>query len=320
MKKTILSFLTTAILITASLAIQSTIVHAQTTTTPKEQFSTIKDIGSELQKRGTTLPDYSTNTNPKASTQQGISNISNAAYYIIEFLIYALGSVAVLLMIVSGIRLVTATDKIDEVKKKEQNHMIYSAVGFILIIIADQAVKRVFFGTSGEILASADNARQFATQGGELFKNIYRFLQAFVGTIAVLVFVFSGVQYALSAGEDDPQSKAKNRIKWGSAGIILVGISELLVFDIVFPNQGSEIPRTQRAIELIVSITNFASAFVASLAILGFIYSGYMYVTGAVQEDNVSKAKQAFLASIIGIVMAAGAFALVNTIAGGLIE
>ena len=51
----------------------------------RENGNTIENIGKELGKRNTTLPSYNTGGHSKASKEQGISNISSAAYFIIEF-------------------------------------------------------------------------------------------------------------------------------------------------------------------------------------------------------------------------------------------
>ncbi len=304
-------------LIGTGLVIKPLVVEANNAT----KIDTIVDIGKELEKRNQKLPSYGgSGAHADASSEPGVSNITSALYWIVEFMKYILGSIAVLLIIVSGIRLVTASDKVDETATKEKLHLTYSAVAFVLIIIADQAVKNVFFGESGEILSSSENAIKFARQGGELFKNIYRVLQYVIGTIAVMMFVISGIQYALSGGNDDNINKSKKRIQWGVVGLMVVGVSELVVFDIVFPDQGRELPRVQRAVELIVTITNFASAFIATLAILGFAYAGYLYVSGGVKEDNVEKGKKALIAAIIGIIFAAAAFAIANTLLAGLVD
>jgi len=302
-------------ILTTTLIVKESVALA----TDSDRFRTIENIGAELKKRGEDLPSYN-RAHPEAPQEKGVSNIASALLYIIEFLKYALGALAVLLIINSSIRVLTeAPEQIEEEKKKLKLSIYYSAIGFVFIMLADQMVTKVFFGKAGEVFQSEESVRQFGEAGKSMFQSIYRVIQALVGTVSVLMFVISGVEYALSAGNENAAQHAPKRMLWGSIGILIVGISELVVFDIVFPEVGSTLPKMERAKSLIASITNFASAFIAVLAILGFIYAGYMYVGGGINEENTNKAKKALTASIVGILLAAAAFAISTTLTSGLV-
>ncbi|PIZ74899.1 hypothetical protein COY06_03520 [Candidatus Peregrinibacteria bacterium CG_4_10_14_0_2_um_filter_41_8] len=116
-----------------------------------------------------------------------------------------------------------------------------------------------------------------------------------------------------NAGNDEALDNAKKNIGWGIAGIVLVGLSELIVKDILFVDAGQGGFDIERAKQLIVQLTNFISGFIAVTAVVMFIYAGYLYIFSAVGDDNTEKVKQAILGAIIGIIIAAGAYGLVNT-------
>jgi len=99
---------------------------------------------------------------------------------------------------------------------------------------------------------------------------------------------------------------------WSVVGIILAGISELVVKDIIFPAQGTKLSDINRARVLIVNLTNFISGFLATIAVTMIIYAGYLYVVSA-GGDSAGKAKKVLTGAIIGLLVAMGAFGLINT-------
>ncbi len=64
-------------------------------------------------------------------------------------------------------------------------------------------------------------------------------------------------------------------------------------------------------IELIV---NYLLAIVGILGILGFVVSGILYLTAAGDEDQVGKAKNAMMYSIIGVIVALLGFVVISAI------
>jgi len=62
------------------------------------------------------------------------------------------------------------------------------------------------------------------------------------------------------------------------------------------------------------NIANFALGFLGLAAVLIIIYSGFLYVTSAVNSDATETAKNNIKYSVIGIFIILGSFAFVNTI------
>ena len=63
----------------------------------------------------TQLPTFDTQTHDKASIEPGASNISSAIYFVLDFMKLVIGSIAVVMIIITGIQLIMARKKIDEV-------------------------------------------------------------------------------------------------------------------------------------------------------------------------------------------------------------
>ena len=134
-----------------------------------------------------------------------------------------------------------------------------------------------------------------------------------IGTVAVAAIIISGVRLVANAGSEDETGKIKKHMMYAVMGLIVVAISEMFVKDIIFKDYGQTLG-VDSAKRLIVQFTNFASGFITTVSVLSFFYAGYLYIFTSLEEGNMEKAKKIILGAIIGILIAAGAFAIVNTV------
>ncbi len=275
----------------------------------QDSSSFVKSIGEK-----TDLPSYETRGHANASYQQGASNITSAILFAVDFLKYVMGSIAIFFIIYSGGRLIMGARQIEDVATKQKEHLKYAIFGLIVIILADQIVRKVFFGEQGEVYSSKTSLQEAAKAGTELVRSVYNVVEYLAAALAVLMIVISGFRYATSAGNEETQKKAQKNIMYAAIGLIVIGIAEFTVKDIVFPKQGAALPNLDNARKLIVSLTNFVSGFVATISAIMYIYGGYLYVTALGKEDKTGKAKKIFIGATIGLLLALGAFALVNTV------
>jgi cytochrome bd-type quinol oxidase subunit 2 len=281
------------------------------------EINTVDALGeSQLQaiEQTTKLPTFETNVHSKASIQPGASNITSAIYYVLDFMKLLVGSIAVVMIIFIGIKLIMARKKINEVWPKQKEHLIMIAVGIVFIFIADVAVRKVFFGEEGEIYETQAQAQEAAREGTLQLKGMYNVAMMLAGAIAVLMLIVAGIRLLTSGGNDEVQTKVKKQITWIVLGLFLVGVAEFVVQDFIFPKQGAEIPSAQKGRQLIVDFTNFFSAFVSIAAVISSIYGGYLYVTAFENEDQTGKAKRVIKGAIIALFLALAAFAIVNAV------
>lgn len=269
----------------------------------------LSDIGKSTQ-----LPDFTTKGHSSSSIEPGASNITSALYYVIDFIKYFMGTIAVVMLIFSGVRLVTAGDKIEEIAPKMKENIKYAIIGLIVIMISDVMIKQVFFGEMGEVYRSEADAQLAAERGTEQIRGLYNFIEVFVGVVAVLMIVIAGFRLVVQGSNEETLAKAKKQVAYAAAGIMVIGLSELVVKDIVFPKQGSQLSDVNKANELIVTITNFASSFIATIAVAILMYAGVLYVTAAGDESKTEKAKKMFGQAVIGILIALAAYGVVNTV------
>jgi len=269
---------------------------------------TLKDIEME-----TSLPTFETNSHAKASIQSGASNITSAIYYLIDYAKLLLGTVAVVMVIITGIKLIIARKQIDEVKSAQKEHLIMITAGIIVIFIVDVLVQKVFFGAEGEVWESQAQAQMAAEEGYKEMRGMYSLVMMISGVIAVLMLIIAGYRLIVSAGNEEVQGKIKNQITALVIGLLLLGVAEFVIKDIVFPDHGATIPSAEKAKYLLVNFTNFISGFVSIGALLSSIYGGYLYVAAFGNEEQTGKAKNVIMGAMIALILAVGAFAVVNT-------
>ncbi len=281
----------------------SMVVHAQTAS------GVIDQVGGS-----TNLPNFEDKSHAQASFEPGAKNISSAILYGLDFLKYAMGTVAVAMIIITGLRLITAAKKIEEVATSQKEQLFYSVIGLVVIIVADQFVKKVFFGEQGEVYGSQTTLIESANTASAQIKGIYSVMDYVAATVAILVIVMAGFRLVTAFGNEEANAKAKKTLMYAVVGLMLIGLSEFIIKDLVFPNQGSTLSNVVKIKELIVNLTNFIAGFVSTIAAIMFIYGGYLYVTAFGNEEATGKAKKIFTGAIIGLFLAMAAFAIVNTV------
>lgn len=263
----------------------------------------------------TKLPGFDVSgQHANAAVEEGAAEITSVGLFMVDAVKYVIGTIAFFLVIISAVKLITAGKDIEDAVTKEKELLKYSAFAFVAVMVAEPFVKKVFFGVEGEVLTTETYAKEFATEGSNQIMGIINFVEFFIATIAVLMIIISGLTIILSAGEEETRTKHIKHIVYAVGGLILVGLSELLVKGIIFPQKGSSLPDLGVARLTIQNITNYATSFIAFISVAVAIYGGYLYVFGAANDENTQKAKKVILGAIIGIIIAMAAFAIVNTL------
>lgn len=270
-------------------------------------FDNFTDIGRDVG-----LPDFAGGQHEDASTEEGADSITTAIFMAIDFVKYIIGALAVIFIIVAAMKLISGGSEIAEEAQKIQETIKYILIGLLVIVAADEVVTRVIFGFNGEFLTSVETAKLFAKQGSELVLGITRFMQAMIGVTAVFMIVLSGFRMVADPSSEDQVSKATRHIVWSSIGLVIIGISELLV-RIFFGESGERIDR-EAGTALIGRIAEFVASFLGTAAVIAFVYGGYLYIASFGNDDGTTKAKKVMIYAIVGILIAAAAFAIVTTL------
>lgn len=260
------------------------------------------------------LEDFGNRIHDYASVAPGADVITSTVFIALDFAKYLVATIAVIYLIISGIKLVTAGRKVDEELEKEKENFKLIIYGLIIIIIGDQLVTKVFFGDYGECIASATNAQECAKAGGSIVKSIYSFILSIIATFALFILVLAGFRLASSAGEEEAIGRQKRRIAVSAVALLVAGVAEFVVKKIVFPAAGTEGINVAAANELVLRFTNFIAAFIGISAFAMLFYGGIIYVASFGNEEKTGKAKKIMLGAIIGVAIALAAYGAVNTL------
>jgi hypothetical protein len=268
----------------------------------------LESIGSK-----TELENYQTNVHADAGSESGLKNIMSAIFFAIDLLKYVLGSIAVLMMIINALGMITAGKESEDQLTKQKAIIKYALMGLVMILIAEEAIRLGFYGTEGEFLRDEETAAEFAQGGGKVIEGLYNIVEVFMGSLAVLMIVYSGFQILVAGASDEAVTSAKKHIYLSAFGLVLIGISELVIKDIIFKNQGTEID-VARGRELIVGLTNFLASMIGTIGVLAFVYAGFLYIVNFGNDELTGKAKKIMWSAIAGIGLAAASFAIVSTV------
>jgi hypothetical protein len=262
----------------------------------------------------TKFRSFTGRSNPNGENKAGLDSLTGILYTVIDIIKYAAGILAVVGIMIAIFQMVTAgSDKSEEEYAKVKNSLVFSVMAVIVVISIDFFFQNVFVVDSDNFLSSTRSAQQFALAGASEIRGIYNLIQAALATIAVLYLVVAGFRLVANATDEEAVARLKRQAGYGAAGLILVAVSEFVVKDIIFMNGGTGFS-VSNANLLIVNFTNFFAGFIGLVAFLSLIYAGYLYVVSGVAEDNTEQIKKIAFGAVIGILIAAGSFAIVNTV------
>ncbi len=142
---------------------------------------------------------------------------------IANYLKWIFGSVIMLLITISGIRLVTAGGN-QETIDKEKRHLIWSSIGMLIILLASNLVNAIYVIKSPEVIIAAESTIAVTELGG-----IIRLLLVFLGPITILFTIVAGFMYLTALDNEERASKAKRMIIGGVTGIVIIYSAYALV-------------------------------------------------------------------------------------------
>ncbi len=267
--------------------------------------STVRQIGQQ-----TKLPNFDAGHSDQ-SYESGASQLTSTVYFVLDFFKYVGGSLAVIMIIISGLKLIFSARTVADVMNKEKETLRFSFIGLVIILVAAQIVPLIF-GQEGETFRSSADLTMAAQKATTFTQGLTGIIRTFIPSLAILYAVIAAFKLLISQGEPEKVKKAKTQMTWAVIGLVIAGLMEVVVFQILFPNNGNQLPDTMAFAKTVVTMTNFITGFVSTIAISMIMYAGYLYVM-SMGGEGVGKAKKILYGAIIGLVISMAAFGLVNT-------
>ncbi len=293
--------------LTINMAVVSALTPAQDPNVPSP-MEYLQKIGKD-----TKLPNYvDTGIHPDAAIEvkPGVATVTSPILFGIDLFRYLISGIAFIYIIIYAIRLVSTSTEEEATKVKEG--LIMAIIGFLVIQLADIAVKKVFFGEQGEAFQDVATTKLYAQEGVNQIRGVVGFFEVFIGAVAVLVLIIRGFMLITSAGNEEDLGKAKKQVIFAIVGLVIVGLSEVVVRGFIFPENGKMV-NTQVGLHIIVTLTNFLVGFISIASFLMLFYGGYSYVVSGGNEEVKDKVKKIIFAAIMALILSMGAYAAVNT-------
>lgn len=327
MKNFIKKFVIVFILMNLALTIQMAVASADNGTVPPPKPGAVLTPLQLLQAVGekTCLPSYIVGGSSACGTSTsgqhpdaipdvlapGGAIVISPIYFAIDMFRYVVSTIAFIVVVIAAIKLVSYSS--EEEATKAKNTLLVGILGLIIIQLADPIVKKMFFGEQGEAFEDLATAEFFAEETVSQVRGIIGFIQYFLGAVAVLTIVIRGFALISTGGDEEAMTRAKKHIMYGLAGLAIVGLSEIVVRGVIFPEAGAKLPDVATGRLIIVKVTNFLASFISILAFAALFYAGYRYVTAGGNEEVSEKVKKTMLGAVIALGLALAAFAIVNT-------
>lgn len=157
--------------------------------------------------------------NPETATQEALIdfNAANDQLRIIaDYISWLFGSVLVLLMTVSGVRMITAGGK-EETLNKEKAHLGWSGIGMLAILLARNIVNAIYVVNSPDNITAGEVSSTITE-----IASLVRLMLAFLGPITLIFTLYAGLLYVTNFGNDEQLNKAKRLLLAGITGIVII--------------------------------------------------------------------------------------------------
>ena len=242
-----------------------------------------------------------------AKTQNLVTKVVNITRILI-------GSVAVLMAIISGVQLITSRAN-EEAVGNARKALLYSVIGIVIIALSADLAALLDLRNGGLIGSKAEimnRARIF----DDAVRVIITFIKYIIGSVAILMLITSGLRLVSDGSSDETVTQEKKHIF-----VIVIGLVGLIFVDSIIRNVLYNIdnPLENPAIDLaqgikeMVGFVNLLVTFVGPIAVLTLVAGGAWYAISMGNDDSQEKAKKMMFASLLGIILIYGAFGIVST-------
>lgn len=156
----------------------------------------------------------------------------------------ALGAIAMLVIIINGIKIMISGGE-EENRKKALKNIGVAAGGLVIVLLSELIVKGFVFPEYGEKLPSTEVAKG-------LFVMVTNFISGFLATISFVMLLAAGYMYVVSGGEEQGREKVKKLIFGAIIGLIIaLGAYAIANTLITFQEENEYIPEGSQVEEVI---------------------------------------------------------------------
>jgi len=164
--------------------------------------------------------------NPEKATSEELIDFNAASDQlrdVTNYIKWLFGSIIVLMMTVSGVKLITAQGEQEKITK-EKNNLIYSSIGMLVLLLASNIVNSIYVIKDPDTIVAAEATTGITELGG-----IIRLLLAFLGPVTIIFTIAAGFMYMTAFENEERAKTARRMIIAGITGIVFVYMAFALV-------------------------------------------------------------------------------------------
>lgn len=250
-------------------------------------------------------PDHAIDV--KSTGAEGLKDI------VIEYMKIAkdiVSIVAVLWIVISGMRMVMAGGKEDSIKNNFRS-VLWLIVGLIVMQISESTVA-VMYGENGVFKTLEQYGGEVSTEAREkIIEPLLQYFLSFLSAIAVVMVILSGFKIITAGGDDSKIKKQQQVLLWTVMGLGIILVARPIVSSMFGYEKMA--PEPSKAVDLINQIANYMLGFTAVISVVILIYAGLMMIINFGNDQAVAKSKKMIQWVITGIVVMISAYTIVTT-------
>lgn len=258
---------------------------------------------------------------------EGLQKGYNTVFELARNFRWIIAAVAILFMVISGVKLVIQGDN-EEVATKQKTNLLWGVIGLVLIMIS-APIAEILDMQDGGFLSDEYQISARAKLFDKQVNIIIVFVKYIVGSVAVLFMIRAGAKLVLAGDSEEVLTTEKKNLMMSIFALFIILLSNTVVKEVLFKVEDPDsqfIPNGQQAtvsldvgrgVQEIVGITNFIVTWAAPFAVFALIIGAIMYLTAFGDEEKTGKAKKIIFNSILALLIIYGAFAIVSTVISG---
>jgi TRAP-type C4-dicarboxylate transport system permease small subunit len=152
-------------------------------------------------------------------TKETASQVDFELYGLISYIKAIIGSVAIFMIVLSGIRTVTSQGEEEQVTT-QRKAILWTIVGLGIILVNQVVVENIFIKPIRENAGQIQKTNVDTILGA--FGKVTQFILGFVGLVAFAALIYGGASMVANFGNEEAVAKAKKIIMNAIIGIIII--------------------------------------------------------------------------------------------------
>jgi len=157
--------------------------------------------------------------NPESATTDRLIDFGAARDQLrdgVNYIKWLIGSVIVLFMTISGIRMITSGGN-EEMITKQKRNLTWSMIGMLVILLANNLVNAFYI-----INEPKEVVPESATVAITEIASVIKLILVFLGPLAIIFTIYAGFMYLTAMDNEERSGKAKRMIVGGITGVVII--------------------------------------------------------------------------------------------------